>query len=234
MDCIISTYFTLQNDPQSKKVWENDNFNYIKNFYNSLVKLNLNGYILVDNVTDAFIEKYQTDKIKIIRVDATGLNVIDIRWKLYYDFLLKNEHIENVFFTDISDVIVLRNPFYFIRKDKVYCGDQISTYASSKWMMDRFNMFTIPELIEGYDTYKNKPLLNAGVLGGNREFMLDICKKMANLLEIQNISTLTVDMITFNHILYIYYGDRIVHGLPVNTVLFREDINNKIAWFKHK
>ena len=41
-------------------------------------------------------------------------------------------------------------------------------------------------------------------------------------------------MCVFNHVLYTYYENIIIHGQPVNTVFRAEDIDNETAWFKHK
>ena len=234
MDCIITTYFTSDKDPQRPEIWANDNFSIIENFYNGVTQHGLNCIILIDNSSDNFIKKYETDKIKFIRCDSSGLNMVDIRWKLYANLLKSRPDIKRVFFIDVSDVLILKNPFNFIEPGKIYCGDEDSINMKNSWMMDRYFLLNQPAILNKLSNYANKQIVNAGVLGGDRILIMEIAEKISHLLSISNITSTTVDMCTFNHVLYMDYEDKLVHGLPVNTVFKSYDIHNKIAWFCHK
>jgi hypothetical protein len=234
MDCIITTYFTSEKDPQRLNNWANDDFSIIKDFYDSVIEHNLNCFILMDNSTDEFIKKYETDRIKFIKCDSTGLNMVDVRWKLYNKILNEKTEIKRAFFLDISDIVILKNAFDFIKPDNIYCGDEEELNISSVWMKHRYNLLKNPEVEAAMPNYLNNKILNAGILGGERNYLLGITNKMAELLEFSKIKHTTVDMCIFNHILYTYCKGMIVHGLPVNTVFKKEDINNETAWFKHK
>jgi hypothetical protein len=234
MDCIITTYFTAEKDPQRPNVWANDDFSIIEKFYDGILKHQLNCLILIDNSSDDFIKKYETDKIKFLRCDSSGLNMVDIRWKLYANLLKLRTDIDRVFFVDVSDVLILKNPFNFIEPGKIYCGDEDSINMKNQWMMDRYFLLNQSTIINKLANYANKQVLNAGVLGGERLVIMGIAEKMANLLEISNVTSTTVDMCTFNHVLYMDYKDKLVHGLPVNTVFKTYDFDNKEAWFCHK
>jgi hypothetical protein len=235
MDFIITTYFTSEKDPQRPHVWANDDFSIIKDFYESVIKHNLNCVILIDNSTDEFIKKYETDKIKFVRCDSSGLNMVDIRWKLYNKILNEREDIKRAFFLDISDVIILKNPFEYIVSGKIYCGDEEDINIKNVWMKHRYELLNNPEVNEKMANYLNKKILNAGILGGERNYLIGITKKMAEMLEFSKITHTTVDMCTINHILYTYCkNDMVVHGSPVNTVFRKDEINNTVAWFKHK
>ena len=235
MDCIITTYFTSEKDPQRSDIWANDDFSIIKDFYESVIKHNLNCIILIDNSTDEFIKKYKTNKIEFVRCDSSGLNMVDIRWKLYNKILNERKEIKRVFFIDVSDVIILKNPFEYIVPDKIYCGDEENINIKNNWMTHRYDLLKNPEVDEKIINYLNKKILNAGILGGERNYLIGITKKMAEMLDFSKITHTTVDMCIINHVLYTYTKkDMLIHGLPVNTIFRRNEINNEVAWFKHK
>ena len=234
MDCILTTYFTSEKDPQRPNAWANDDFSIIEKFYNGLVEHKLNCIILIDNSSDKFIKKYETDRIKFLKSDSKGLNMVDIRWKLYVNLLKTRTDIDRVFLLDVSDILILKNPFNFIQPDKIYCGDEDSINMYNDWMMDRYFLLNNPEIINNLAIYINKQVLNAGILGGERKTILGISEKISKLLDSSKITSTTVDMCTFNHVLYMDYEDKLIHGLPVNTVFKSYDVNNKNAWFCHK
>jgi len=131
--------------------------------------------------------------------------------------------------------VILKNPFHYIDPDKIYCGDEEIINSKSDWMLHRYNLLKNKEVDDLIHSYSDKKVLNAGILGGERNYLLGITKKMSDMLEYSKIKHTTVDMCILNHVLYTYCkNDMIIHGLPVNTVFRKEDINNQIAWFKHK
>jgi hypothetical protein len=234
MDFIITTYFTSEKDPQRPHMWANDDFSIIKNFYDSVVKHNLNCIILIDNSSDEFIKKYQTDKITFVRCDSIGLNVVDVRWGLYKKLLINRPDILRAFFVDVSDVVILKNAFNFIESEKIYCGDEEIINSDNKWMVHRYALINHPEINTLNSNYINKKVLNAGILGGSRDYLLDITDKISEILDYSKIKTTTVDMCVFNHVIYTNYENNVVHGKPVNTIFRTNDVNNNVAWFKHK
>lgn len=215
---IITTYFTKDIDPQRNHIWDTDDFNIIELFFESIVKHDLSLIILHDNCSDNFVNEYTTNKIKFVKVNSSGLNMVDIRWKLYSEFLSDTEA-DNVFFMDVSDVIILKNPFDYIQPDKIYIGDEMSINKENYWMMERYDMLNL-------DTkdYLDDTVLNCGVLGGSYNDMLSFCRKMSDLIDKNSIKETTVDMAAANHILYTEYRNRIVHGPPLNT-LYRGGVN---------
>jgi hypothetical protein len=240
MNAVVTTYLTLESRSED---WGDGfhgfdsttcHFNKIEKYYNSVLNQDLNCFILQSRFDEKTIQQYETSKIKFPKYTPIGTNILDVRWKVYHDFLIDNPNIENVFFTDSFDVTVLKSPFPFIESGKIYCGDEQICNACNKWMTRRFAWFKNQEIINEYTNYDKKQILNCGILGGGRKDMLDITKKMYELLAEADIKHTTVDMITFNHILYKYYEDRLIHGMPVNTLFCANDINNKEAWFQHK
>ena len=58
----MTTYFCKKKDPQRNKYASCSNISYIKPWYYSLKRLNLNGIVFYDNIDKEFIKKYQTKK----------------------------------------------------------------------------------------------------------------------------------------------------------------------------
>jgi hypothetical protein len=212
MNAIFTTYFTSEKDPQRPFIWANDDFSIIKNFYNSVVKYNLHCFIFYDNCSDEFVQKYQTDKIKFVKYDARNKNMVDERWSLYYTYLKHNENIKKLLCLDISDVVILKNPFNFMSNDTVYVGDEECLNRQNRWMLDRYEMI-------GFDIRNifDKKVLNCGILGASREHMLDITKKIGDIITENNVMHTTIDMAAANAVIYSAYSNKLVHGQPWNT-----------------
>ena len=92
---------------------ESNNFETIKAWYNSILKLDLNAIIFHNNFSEKTVELYETNKIKFLQVKYdTSYNPNIYRYFLYKFFLEKHKkNIANVFVTDITDVEVINNPF---------------------------------------------------------------------------------------------------------------------------
>jgi hypothetical protein len=208
---ILTTYFTSEKDPQRPFIWANDDYSIIKDFYESIVKHDLNCYIFYDNCSDDFVKKFETDKIKFIKYDASNKNMVDERWSLYSAFIAHMDF-DKVLCLDISDVIVLKNPFDYMEDDKVYVGDEECLNRQNRWMLDRYEMIGV-DLRNVFD----KKVLNCGILGGNKDDMRDITKMMGDIIMISNIMHTTVDMAAANHVLYKHFENKMVHGQPWNT-----------------
>jgi len=236
MNYIFTTYFTTGVDPQRSGSWPQNDFNIMKEFYNSVTKNKLNCVILHDHCSPEFIEQYSTDKIKFVRVDDIKLNMVDYRWNLYHNLLNEMPEIKNVYCLDISDVVILKNPFKSMKKETLYIGDEECTNKENWWMMDRYRMLGLNPT-----EYVDKKVLNCGVMGGNREMMLEVTEAIANILEKGNVTKTTVDMAAANHVVYTNYADKFVSGLPLNTkyrggafAFNGEDNGADQAWIQHK
>jgi hypothetical protein len=236
MDYIFTTYFTSGNDPQRSGSWPSNDFNIIKDFYNSVVQHELNCVILHDHCSTEFIEQYSTDKVTFIKVDKVLLNMVDYRWKLYHNLLEEMTEIKNVYCLDISDVVILRDPFTSMQKEIIYIGDEECTNKENWWMLHRYEMLGLNPI-----EYIDKKVLNCGIMGGNRTMMLEATKTIALILEKGNVTNTTTDMAAANHVVYTNYTNKFVSGLPLNTKYrggafgFNGDNNGADeAWIQHK
>lgn len=234
MNCIFTTYFTKGNDPQRTTKWLKDDFNKIKDFYNSVLQHDLNCLIFHDGLSELFIDTYQTENIKFQYSDSSNLNLIDVRWSLYKNYLEAHQEIENLFCLDISDIVIQNNPFPHIVDGKIYCGDEEDVNGKSNWMLHGYDCLNNQDIKNNSRNYLEKKILNAGILGGNRKIVLEAMYKISDILEKSNVKHATVDMAALNYVLYTYFPSAIVHGYPVNTIYNKYEKDKHTAWFRHK
>ena len=242
MNLIISILLTSYSKEQVSYYHKGDIFKLIEEWYNSICKISdLKAVLLLDFIPDGLIEQYGSDNIKFEKCYTNNqLNAIDIRWKIYAQYLEEHPEINAVFFTDISDVVVLKNPFPYLLSDVIYTGDEDhfdkkDINISWEWMMHRWDIIKSDlDIISFLDKFGNNKVLNAGLIGGYRGILLPVISKMASFLDRYNVKNTTIDMLALNFVVYTYYADKVVHGAPVNTIFWNNDLHNSVCWFKHK
>jgi hypothetical protein len=214
-----------------------DTYNYIKEWYDSIITLNLKAIIFHDNLNDEFIVKYTTTNINFIKVEQKSLNAVDYRWVIYSEFLKYNKNkYDNILFTDISDVIFLKNPFEFIEKNKenIFIGSEESI-LENEWLLVRNKYFynIIPDFKEYENTYYDIQLKNCGIVGGNINIVSEFIDDMSDLLLNGNVEEDTVDMSITNYLIHTKYKDKHIFGYPLNTK-FNFDEFDYNCYIKHK
>lgn len=234
MNCLITTYLTGGIDPQRGDQWKIDDFSIMENYYNSVLKHNIPLFILHYDLSDEFTKQWTNNNVNFVKVNRVKLNLVDDRWKLYHDFIESHSDISLAFFTDISDVVVLNNPFLSMNSNNVYSGDERGIILESKWLRERYKLLNDSTINSHLSLYKNKKRLNSGLLGGNRQDLCDITKKISDHLSQWKITDRTIEMIAFNDVLRTYYNNKIIHGHPINTPFKSYNMEIKNAWFRHK
>ena len=175
---ILTTYFCKTKDKHHEKYAPCNDIGYIGNWYYSVKKHNLYGIVFYDSCSKEFIEKYQTPKIKFIKTDSQKFKYTlnDQRFVIYEDYIKANKNIKKIFMTDGNDVTIVNNPFKFINKNDIYIGTEEETIKNK---FDWFNKKCINEnLKKSLEKNKFEIILNAGIIGGTRENILDILGKM--------------------------------------------------------
>jgi hypothetical protein len=163
------------------------------------------------------------------------------RYFLYRDFIKENG-VDNFFITDITDVVVLNNPFvqpsFINNPSKIFCGDEPKLlnnewmYAHSTHLRSKINDYA------GYEeNFAKATLLNCGIVGGSRAIMQTLLKKLCDIHErynTDNITAYTGDMGAFNYVVRTQYNEHIIHGTPVNSIFKMYETGRKDCWFRHK
>jgi hypothetical protein len=236
MESIISCYFTSARDTQGREPIKQNDIDYIKTWYDSVIALDLQCVLFHDGFTQEFMDSFP--KMRFMRVPPIprGVQLYDYRWPIYHTYLHRHDDIENVFFTDASDVKVVKNPFTQPEYDKntLYCGDEPERLNESKFMQVSLKDAELQKLDGFKDIITSDAVIyNAGVIGGSRLKVLEFTEKMSALMGVieNRVIDGTVDMPSFNYILHRYFKP--VHGFPVNSVFKAYEDRNDV-WFIHK
>lgn len=238
---ILSSYITQVPDAQRHVHWKDDDFSIMESWYESIKKHDLTAIVLHDNLSKEFINRYSNKNVKFYRVkNDKQHDPSSFRWIQYKDFLDRyGYYIDSVFFTDISDVEVLKNPFeqeLFKERNNeyVFSGDELIK-LNCPWMDEKRLGFS--KFLEGYGEfyrkYSDEKLLNAGLFGGKLEKVNPLVKKMAEISDSVRYNNFNSDMPIFNFVLRTS-GFPIIHGAPMNTGFKKYENDNTTCWFKHK
>ncbi|MFN3997068.1 hypothetical protein [Algoriphagus sp.] len=241
---VCASLFTGNFDVNRSEILPRDDFRLIEKWCQSIQNLGLIGLVFHNNFSEKTISEVQNRCIRFIKVEFnTKLNANVYRYLVYLDFLKKHGHkIQNVFFTDIADVEVVKNPFidpFFIKNfDGLFCGDE-DKLLDNAWMRDHCTHLRnlIPEFAEFERKNRAETLLNCGVMGGKIELVLSLMEELARIhtrYTISNQTPFTLDMGAFNFVARTQFGDRLKHGPPINTRFKSYEAERTDCWFRHK
>jgi hypothetical protein len=240
---IVASHITGIYDVNRNTTLTNDDFSLVADWAKSIQALQLHGIIFHNNFSEETCNLHRSDNICFVKVDYNSqYNPNVFRYFLYEEFLKSYAHlIKNIFFTDVSDVVVNKNPFqekiYLDNPTSIFCGDE-REILDNEWMQNHSNHLRnkIPDYASYETNFKNETLLNCGIIGGNISIMhpfIEQLKKIHQEYNFDNNSNYTGDMGAFNYLARSRYHHKIIHGNPVNTE-FKSYSNDLSCWFKHK
>lgn len=172
-------------------------------------------------------------------VERSQENPYFLRWLHIYRWLREHPEVQWIWATDGTDVEMLHEPWTAMEKGKLYVGSEASTLASP-WMLKSHEASYLQSFMQENAAL---PLLNCGLLGGDREtvmqFVHDInadwyALKTKRFMKTEKAGSEIGDMATFNYVARTRWNDRIVTGPQVHTVFKGNGIGHETAWFKHK
>ena len=225
---ILTSYLSLKYDHHRKTQIKSDDFKYIKDFYNSVLKLNITVKIFYDNLSSKFIQKYTTDNIEFVlinrKLNYTCFHPHEFRFIAFYDYLKNSNpnilsNYKYIFTTDIRDVIINKHPIHFINEINSINTNYNNKYTlfiqkdvdehikDNKWANENFTkILKTPLNTSILQNYINNPLLNCGIIGGSSQtFMIFFEKFIEYIYKFKENSTDIVDMIAINYVYYHYY-----------------------------
>jgi hypothetical protein len=238
---ILATYLAGIYDVNRNETLQEDDIGIIAEWAESIVGLGLQGVVFHNSLSAASITKYTCD-IDFVKVEFNEqYNTNIYRYFLYRDFLKANA-VDNVFITDITDVVVVQNPFeqalFLNNPNHIFCGDE-PKLLGNEWMQDHSTH--LRNKILNFDTYEKKfntaTLLNCGIVGGNSTIILPFLEQLCNIHQYyntDNISAYTGDMGAFNYLARTKYNNHIIHGAPVNSIFKKYEMDRLDCWFRHK
>lgn len=232
-DIVITTLLTKFIDPQRGFKWKADP-SVLIDWLESLERLGIEGAVIADEVK----KLPRGYSAQIAPVEANRVNVYYQRWMHIYQFLRVNEDLRFVWCTDGTDVEVLRDPFDIMLPGRLYVGSE-KNVVGSDWMRSNHPAKKFEKLWTELPTHT---LLNAGVIGADRETMMEFAHKMVTVygdIESERFwgrdgSRADLgDMAAFNYVAYKYFNARLIFG-PEITTEFKKFEDNGVARFKHK
>ena len=240
---ILGSHITGIYDVNRNITLANDDIQPVLAWAESITRLGLTGIIFHNNFSEETCKLYESEYLHFIKVEYDSrYNPNVFRYFIYEDFLrLHHTILSNIFLTDITDVVVFKNPFlepyYLDNSAKIFCGDE-PKILSDEWM--QMHSEHLRNKIEDYSIYENsyqdETLLNCGIIGGNISVLYPFIQQLKSIHQkynYDNNTKFTGDMGAFNYLVRTCYHDKVVHGHPVNTV-FKRYSDDRSCWFKHK
>jgi len=241
---IMACHITGVFDVNRNMMLDCDNYELVKNWAESVADSKLCGVIFHNNFKKETCEKFQNDYVSFVKIEYnTQFNPNVYRYFVYKNFIQQHlKLLKHIFVTDISDVVVLKNPFkekFFKENPKsIFCGDELKQ-LQNEWMQEHSAHLRMK--ISDYAAYEqkfaNETLLNCGILGGEVSLLYEFIKELCSIhqsFNFDNKTQFTGDMGAFNYLMRTKYNDEVKHGAPVNTVFKMYENERTDCWFKHK
>lgn len=241
---ILACHLTGIYDVNRNTVLPGDDFKLVKDWVESIAALQLKAVLFHNNFSDDTCAKYEGKFLQFIKVPyAGGFNPNVYRYFMYDDFIKNNSSsIDNLFVTDITDVVVLQNPFiqpeFTSNSSALFCGDEPQV-LNNAWMNAHSTHLRNSIVdFENYErTFKDATLLNCGIIGGNSQIMQQFISALCqvhNKHNQNNQTAYTGDMGAFNYVARTDFNQKLIHGSPVNTVFKSYETGRQDCWFRHK
>jgi hypothetical protein len=241
---LMACHITGVHDVNRNNTLEDDNYELVRDWAESVAALNLQGIIFHNNLSSETCNRYKNKFIHFIRVNYNSqFNPNVYRYIIYTQFLQKHiNHFNGIFVTDVSDVTLINNPFidpYFINNpNSIFCGDE-PKILNNEWMVDHSTH--LRSQISDFAEYENKfgqeVLLNCGIIGGYASVFFDFIQKLSDIHQRANFNNQTAftgDMGAFNYLARTQFNVHLKHGAPVNTIFKMYENERTDCWFKHK
>lgn len=228
-DVVITTLLTKLKDPQRGRRMP-PSVSLLKALHKSLGGRKL--VVLHDELSSP--ELPNTEFVKV----SSGLNPYFQRHLAVYQYLRAHPEIGRVWCVDGTDVEMLRDPFPEMEPGTLYVGSEPSTLRNS-WMLKNHPDTKIQEFFKSHPNYQ---LLNAGLIGGDRETVMALTHAIVKeffddqidwIMGWEHARAGVGDMGFFNVVAYERFADVLSYGSHVNTV-FKAEERNEISWWKHK
>lgn len=241
---VMACHITGIHDVNRNMTLPDDNYELVKDWAESIARANLKGVIFHNNFSDETCSMFQNDAISFVKVDYDPqFNPNVFRYFVYRDFLQQHiEQIEGVFITDVTDVVLVKNPFtdplFVENPTTLFCGDEPKTLHND-WMLAHSEHLrnNIPNFASYENTFANQTLLNCGIIGGTSALFLDFLKQLCIIHQEANRNNKTAftgDMGAFNYLARTQFNEQIIYGTPVNTVFKGYENERTDCWFRHK
>ena len=213
MTVVVTVLLTNTEDPQRGVTWSPD-LQLVGKWASSI--RGAKAVVLVDHAVG------DLSSAEIVSVESSTKSPYVARWDRVVEYLSSVDD-ELVWVTDGTDVVMLREPWSEMSANTLYVGSEPETVGF--WWMKEAHQD--PGALAWIESNSHLPLLNAGLVGGSRETVIDFIDDLRRSLEKHPDGS---DMAVFN---MVAHSRPHVTGAQVHTV-FRSFSDNGVAWWMHK
>ena len=233
-DVYLTCMLTAQNDPQRGVPMKAD-ASMVKALHDSVTS----GRLVVATTGLANADKV-LPRAELLQV-RQHLNPYFERWVQYFQWLRDNPSLRFVWCVDATDVTVTRDPFPEMEPGILYMGYEPTTLRDA-WMVKHHPDSVLQDFMAGN---ANLPLLNMGVVGGDRATVLEFAQRVVKFYFDDHIDfifgweakrafdAVSGDMAAGNYVARTWFGGRLSSG-PHVTNVFKSGKPSPTAWFQHK
>jgi len=241
---VMACHISGVHDVNRNTTLANDSYELVKDWAQSITAANLRGIIFHNNFSEETCKSFENENISFIKIAYDPqFNPNVFRYFAYRDFLLQHiQHINAIFITDISDVVLVKNPFtdplFCENPTALFCGDE-PKILHNDWMIAHAENLrkNIPDYAAYESAFGNETLLNCGIIGGSAYLIFDFLQQLCAIHQHANSDNKTAytgDMGAFNYLARTAFNEQLIHGTPVNTVFKEYENNRNDCWFRHK
>jgi hypothetical protein len=186
------------------------------------VSVNSYGHPLVV-LTDC-IDTRDGDGIRFYRVPP-GDNAYWHRWKVTADWLADHPEVDRAWAVDGTDVEMLNDPFPHMEPGRLYVGSEPFQLAGQAlpWLKD-----TGRSQIPFYNEHPHLPVLNLGLIGGDRATVQAVCQGITDRRHLGD----KLEMGVFQRLIHENWPDRVTG--PLVHTMFRAQDRTAASWWRHK
>lgn len=185
-------------------------------WYSSVKRQGLHALVFHDGLPDSLLSTFDADVVRFAKVPSVyPFSTNDFRFFVYNDFLQAST-LNQIYFTDISDVVIPRNPFPISRSDTLYVGDNAKSFSENTYLMSSAIQTGNIKYVDFLKEHAGKKSVNAGILGGDSSLITQFLCDLVNEIRSVNRPWHNVNMLCFNYVAYTKYESRIDTSLCSN------------------
>lgn len=233
-DVVLTSLLTAQNDPQRGRPMKADS-SMVKALAQSLKH---DGRFVVLHTEGFRGEPLRNAELVEVK---QSIGPYWERWVRYFHWLRDHPEVGRVWCVDATDVQMTRDPFPEMEPGVLYMGSEPVTLRD-EWMNSHHPDKTLQEF---FKANPNLPLVNMGLVGGDRETVMAFAQAVAKMFFDDHIDWLygwetkrvfdsvSGDMGVGNYIARTKFADVLDYGPHVNNI-FKSEKASPLAWWKHK
>ena len=241
---VMACFITGVHDVNRNTTLLDDSAALVQDWAASITAANLKGIIFHNNLSEATCNALQNSSISFIKIEYDPqYNPNVFRYFVYLNFIQQHiEQLAGIFITDVSDVVLLNNPFtdplFIANPAMLFCGDE-PKLLHNEWMIAHSENLrnNIPDYAAYENTFAAQTLLNCGIIGASAALIFDFLQKLCAIHQNANRDNKTAytgDMGAFNYLVRTQFNHQLKHGAPVNTVFKMYETERNDCWFRHK